>query len=224
MRKKKPASRIFWRVAAACALVALCSCRSLTGSEFLALNSVYPSGTRNPVNLSPVKIWNLQTSRAEAVAAAKKQIEAEIASGEFDLRATRMSTRQFVASVDRVLAQSRALTIGNDIFFNYYLPDYSLRDDDRALLAHEVMHVWQSQNRAISRYSLAKVLWERIKCGRDGVYSYNLVPPRPMLTYRFEQQGAIVQDYALIDDSFRRNMLLGALNAQTSLKQSTACK
>jgi hypothetical protein len=216
------------RVVLLCTLTLLGACRSLTLNEYAALNAVYHAEpVRNGVNLYRVRIHGPETKREVVLAAARAQIENEIASGQFNLSVTRMSSDRFLATADqtlrRLLANEKAMTIGYNIFYNYARPDYALNRPDWALLSHEVMHVWQWQHRDITRYSLAKVLWEHIKCGPKKVYLYRSPPQRPFLTHRFEQQGAIVQDRVLFDNSDLARSLRGALNATKSEVQNTAC-
>ncbi len=103
-----------------------------------------------------------------------------------------------------VLPRASALTVGNVIYwqektwrddFNPRPPDVPYTED-LALLAHEITHVWQYQNRSITGYSLEKVIREHREFG-DRVYDYPkpLAPKRPFLSYRLEQQGQIVEDW-----------------------------
>jgi hypothetical protein len=216
--------RVAGRAALLCALTILCSCRGLTWNEYAALNAVYHAEpVRNGVDLYRIRIHGPDTKRADILAAAKAQIESEIAPGQFDLRVTRMSADQFMQRVKDIVERRKAITIGYNVFFQYARPDYALDTRDRALLAHEIMHVWQWQHRDISRYSLAKVVWEHIKCGPKKVYLYRSPPQRPFLTHRFEQQGAIVEDRVLFDDSGLAASVRGALNATKGERQNTAC-
>jgi hypothetical protein len=97
-----------------------------------------------------------------------------------------------------------AITFFNTIYFDngYYsddilegYPDF-IFINDAALLAHEVTHVWQYQNRDITGYHPVKALFEHIQYSDP--YSYTLTPGKKFLDYRYEQQGRIVQDYILI--------------------------
>jgi len=94
-----------------------------------------------------------------------------------------------------------AIAIGNTVYFDraVYSSDFSTStfDSDRWLMAHEVTHVWQWQNRDVTGYTFAKVVSEHLEFG-DGVYDYHLVDGKRFTEYRFEQQGAIVQCYAML--------------------------
>ncbi len=75
----------------------------------------------------------------------------------------------------------------------------------RALLIHELMHVWQHQN--LRAYHWTKAAAEhvpdllRFRYG-SSVYAYTLPPesdPRgKLLDYRYEQQGRLLQDYFML--------------------------
>lgn len=60
----------------------------------------------------------------------------------------------------------------------------------RAHLAHELVHVWQYQ--ALKRSGI-ELLFSR-------VYRYRLEPAREFLSYGYEQQAAIVEDYVRLCD------------------------
>ena len=61
---------------------------------------------------------------------------------------------------------------------------------ERAHLAHELTHVWQYQ--ALKRSGI-ELLFSR-------VYRYRLDPLREFLSYGYEQQAAIVEDYVRLCD------------------------
>ena len=91
-----------------------------------------------------------------------------------------------------------AMAIANTVYYDsdVYSPDFSKSayDSDRWLMAHELTHVWQWQNRAKTGYSFTKVVSEHLKYG-DAVYDYKLVNGKKFTEYRFEQQGEIVECY-----------------------------
>jgi hypothetical protein len=77
------------------------------------------------------------------------------------------------------------------------------------LLAHELTHVWQWQNRARTGYSPWRAAAEH---GRiDDPYLFDLDSSPDFLSYGFEQQGAIVEEYvccrALAPDAARTKRL-----------------
>ena len=92
-----------------------------------------------------------------------------------------------------------AMAVGNTVFFSRdrYLDDFSTTvfRDDLWLMAHELVHVWQWQNRDEIGYSFSKIVSEHLKY-KDAVYDYQLETGKAFTDYRFEQQGAIVECYA----------------------------
>jgi hypothetical protein len=99
-----------------------------------------------------------------------------------------------------------AVTLGNEIHWDpetyredFLEPDNVIFIQDVALLAHELVHVWQYQNRATTGYSLDKLIDEHRQFG-DTVYDFQtpLDPRKSFSSYRFEQQGAIVQEWVLL--------------------------
>ncbi|MFN0025508.1 MAG: hypothetical protein ACKVS5_16575 [Parvularculaceae bacterium] len=64
-------------------------------------------------------------------------------------------------------------------------PEEAASVTERAHLAHELVHVWQYQ--ALRRSGL-ELLFSR-------VYRYRVDPARTFLSYGYEQQAAIVEDY-----------------------------
>ncbi len=61
------------------------------------------------------------------------------------------------------------------------------------LMAHELVHVWQWQNRATTRYSPLRPLAEAAR--RADPYFWDGTGPRPFAAYGFEQQAALIEDY-----------------------------
>lgn len=90
-----------------------------------------------------------------------------------------------------------AVTIDNTVSFskNSYFQDFSLNESigPLSLLAHEVTHVWQYQNR-VRGYWWMKAALEHLRHGSH-VYEYRLDRSKSLEEYRYEQQAQIVQDY-----------------------------
>ncbi|HFQ14831.1 MAG TPA: hypothetical protein ENK41_00630 [Rhodobacteraceae bacterium] len=94
-----------------------------------------------------------------------------------------------------------AFTLGNSIFFrrDFYTADsFPLWPDAVELpqsfvMAHELVHVWQWQNRATTRYSPLRPLAEAAR--KADPYYWDGTGPRPFRTYGFEQQAALIEDY-----------------------------
>ncbi|UWQ34186.1 hypothetical protein K3555_06725 [Leisingera sp. M527] len=122
-----------------------------------------------------------------------------------------------------VTSSPAAVALFNRIFFarvwytENYLPDYpdKLHLVEAMLLAHEVTHVWQWQNRKQTGYSPLRAAAEHGQ-NRDP-YLFDLEGEPDFLTYGFEQQGAIIEEYvccrALAPQAARTRRLHGMLAA-----------
>lgn len=83
--------------------------------------------------------------------------------------------------------------------FDYYLPDTFEGWPDAVpyptalIMAHELMHVWQWQNRNLTNYTIAESASETT--ASVDPYWWTTEAGREFLSYGYEQQGAIVQDY-----------------------------
>lgn len=102
---------------------------------------------------------------------------------------------------DIVTSRPAAVVLFNRIHFthDWYLDDYMPQYPDRLylieamLLAHEMTHVWQWQNRELTGYHPLKAATEH---GRsDDPYLFDASVEHDFLDYGFEQQGAIVEEY-----------------------------
>lgn len=100
-----------------------------------------------------------------------------------------------------ITTQPAAVTLFNRIFFSrdWYLEDYAPNYPDQLylaeamLLAHELTHVWQWQNRARTGYSPFLAAAEHR--GADDPYLFDLDGPAQFRSFGYEQQGAIVEEY-----------------------------
>ena len=94
-------------------------------------------------------------------------------------------------------------------FLAGYPETKSLREAMR--FAHELVHVWQWQNRGRTGYHPLKAMTEHIES--DDPYLIEIDPDRPFLDYGYEQQGVIVEEFvccrALDPDGARTAELLG---------------
>ncbi len=89
---------------------------------------------------------------------------------------------------------SRVYFVG-DWYLDNYMPDYPARLHllQSMLLAHELTHVWQWQNRKKTGYSPIRAAAEHGNV--DDPYLFDLNGAPDFLSYGFEQQGAIVEEY-----------------------------
>ena len=170
----------------ALALSGLASCRSLTTNETAFISEQFRLDTaRRRVDLSVVRIGCLDLSRGEALASARNEILADLGTQTVTTRNGVVAASTIDTQVAGTLLNGRALTIGNRIFFKSPLCQSDMAAgwpgapinpvNDMALFGHEILHVWQWQNRRVTGYSLLKVLIEHIEHGND-VYKYDIVP------------------------------------------------
>lgn len=104
--------------------------------------------------------------------------------------------------------QSRTVTVApaaTVLFNRVYLRKDLYRDDflqghpewvdlaDLMLLAHEAVHVWQWQNRDRTGYTPLKALREHVT--QEDPYLFDTETPRDFLSFGYEQQGSIVEEY-----------------------------
>jgi hypothetical protein len=112
-----------------------------------------------------------------------------------------------------------AFVLWNTVFIDprYYTPDSfagfpeSVPYPASVLMAHELVHVWQWQNRMRTGYTVEQSAGESVDLVDP--YWFTADPDAEFLSYGYEQQGAIVQDFvchALFD---RENPKLGELAA-----------
>ncbi len=100
-----------------------------------------------------------------------------------------------------VTSKPAAVTLFNRVYFvkNWYLENYMRDYPERMylieamLFAHEMTHVWQWQNRKRTGYSPLRAAAEHGSI--DDPYLFDLNGAPDFLSYGFEQQGAIVEEY-----------------------------
>jgi len=77
------------------------------------------------------------------------------------------------------------------------------------ILAHELVHVWQWQNREVTGYRPARAFAEGLRIVDP--YFYRVTEERAFLQYGYEQQAAILEDwlcYALFDPGDPKRAML----------------
>lgn len=109
---------------------------------------------------------------------------------------------------DIVTASTAAVVLHNTVLLSTqwqkddYLKGYpaQLNLSDAMLFAHEITHVWQWQNRAITGYSPRRAAKEHQV--NDDPYRFDISTQSHFLEYGYEQQASIVEEYlccALLD-------------------------
>lgn len=107
----------------------------------------------------------------------------------------------YPALTEPVEGQIPAFAFNERIFYarrfwvDDFLGDYprSMRLDDAMRLAHELTHVWQWQTRERTGYTPYRAAAEH-QGGADP-YLIDIDESRPFLSYGYEQQGSIVEEY-----------------------------
>lgn len=100
-----------------------------------------------------------------------------------------------------VTSKPAAVAVYNHILFDkdWYLDDYVPQYPDQIglvaamLLAHELTHAWQWQNRSVTGYSPWRAAREH--GGERDPYLFDLASDPKFSDYGFEQQGSIVEEY-----------------------------
>ncbi|KMK65765.1 hypothetical protein [Puniceibacterium sp. IMCC21224] len=101
-----------------------------------------------------------------------------------------------------------------DLYRDDFVPGFPDRIDvaDAMLLAHEMTHVWQWQNRALTGYHPLKAVSEHGASADP--YLFDPDSPGRFLDYGYEQQGAVVEEYVccqLLDPEAPRTERLRAM-------------
>ncbi len=125
---------------------------------------------------------------------------------------------------ETVTGKPAGVALFNHVYFtkDWYLDDYMSQYPDQVnligamLLAHELTHVWQWQNRKTTGYHPFRAAAEHGR--KDDPYLFDLDTSPDFLAYGYEQQGAIVEEYvccrALDPDAPRTKRLHDMLSAQ----------
>jgi hypothetical protein len=94
-----------------------------------------------------------------------------------------------------------AMALGDRVFFmrDVFRADFlaayprSMDLQQAMRLAHEMTHVWQWQHRDLTGYHPLRAGFEHIE--KDDPYLLEIDPGKPFLSYAFEQQGVIVEEF-----------------------------
>ncbi|MCK7610656.1 hypothetical protein [Roseibium sediminicola] len=180
-----------------CLALALSGCRALTANEKNFASKIY-SGQ---LNANKIEVYSPGKSSQDTNDKLKSTLAEDYASAKsvesYGLTKSELLERAAVS----LRSKPEALVIHNRIYYKTgsYKADFAegfptrVNVDDLDLLAHEIMHVWQYQNRERTGFSLLAIAMENIRY-RDP-YAYTIVPGKRFLSYRFEQQGKMAQDY-----------------------------
>ena len=105
------------------------------------------------------------------------------------------------AKEELVTASPAAVALFNRVFFtnDWYLEDYMQSFPERLyiteamLLAHELTHIWQWQNREVTGYHRLRAAAEHQRSADPYLFDLNEAPN--CLDYGYEQQATIVEEY-----------------------------
>lgn len=102
---------------------------------------------------------------------------------------------EIVTTKPAAIALFNTVYFSRDWYVKNYLPAYPERLYliEAMLLAHELTHVWQWQNRARTGYHPLRAAAEH--GNSDDPYLFDLDGAPAFLRYGYEQQGAIVEEY-----------------------------
>ena len=120
-------------------------------------------------------------------------------------------------------ARTAGMVLGNLIQLrpDIHRDDYAARVDGAAslaavmFLAHELTHVWQWQNRALTGYTPLRAAFEHV--GGDDPYLFDPETPVRFLDMGYEQQASLVEEYiccTVIDPQGARTQRLRATLAE----------
>ncbi|WP_204113925.1 hypothetical protein [Shimia biformata] len=126
-------------------------------------------------------------------------------------------------TTDTVTVSAAAVVFQNRMHFapnwstDDYMRDYPQRMNLVAamLFGHELIHVWQWQNRDVTGYTPWRAAREH--GGMDDPYLFDLETKTPFLDYAYEQQASIVEEYiccAVLDPQAPRTGRMRRLIAQ----------
>lgn len=184
----------------ACVMAILAGCRSLTVNETEFANKIYS----DVVDLEPVRLHRISLWRGHTEESIRTELSEDLIRNNA-LAEHVVNKEAFLNSALKVLnSQAEAVVLGNNIYYlsSTYKADFApgfpniVNVTELGLLAHELVHVWQHQNRCRTGYSLLAIALERLRI--DKPYEYQIVPGKSFLDYRFEQQGAIMQTYVML--------------------------
>jgi hypothetical protein len=117
-----------------------------------------------------------------------------------DYAAVRLHDKRILPPL--IQKKHQAVAKGNDISFprDAYAPDFSKETDalKQSVFIHELTHVWQHQNKVVSTPREAVKETLKHKFNYSKCYLYKLDAHADLISYGFEQQAAIVQDYFLL--------------------------
>ena len=188
----------------AAALLAACTTRPLTEAEIALLAPIHGP----TLDTSPIRIAETPGIGAFPIT--------------FDAR-PRVTCRERIlppATMPRITARTGGIVLLERLLISPDLAglDFAAERDPRLDLAaamffvHEMTHVWQWQNRALTGYHPARAFTEQVTI--DDPYLFDTEDPAPFLEQGYEVQASLVEEYlccATLDPEGARTERLRAL-------------
>ncbi|MEL7131255.1 MAG: hypothetical protein AAGK77_02470 [Pseudomonadota bacterium] len=128
------------------------------------------------------------------------------------------ATSEYITAKPAAVALWQTVLFDRDWYLDDYVPEYpgEINLVAAMLLAHELTHVWQWQNRDVTGYSPLKAAREHTFS--DDPYLFDVSEERAFLEFGFEQQGSIVEEFVCcraLDPQGARTQRLHALISQS---------
>ncbi|MDB9857889.1 hypothetical protein OAC63_05855 [Amylibacter sp.] len=123
-------------------------------------------------------------------------------------------TTEFVTGAPSAVALFNRVLVNEDYYLDDYMPAYpdKLYLYEALFLAHELTHAWQWQNRKVTKYHPIKAAREHQS--KQDPYLIDPDTDGDFLSYGYEQQGRIVEEYlccSLLDPGAPRTSRLEAM-------------
>lgn len=167
-------------------LLLLASCgRPLTGNERAFLDSIHG----DTLDMNAVRLHDGAPTRAVTF---RRKPRPRTTCRELILPP---ATDAIVTTKPAAVAVYNTILFDKDWYLEDYLPDYPEKVGLVAgmLLAHELTHIWQWQNRASTGYSPLRAASEHTIS--DDPYLFEIDTPRKFGDFGYEQQGSIVEEF-----------------------------
>lgn len=196
-------------IAALCTLLLLASCagRPLTETERAFAQTLHGSA----LNMDRVRLVDGAPTRAVTF---RRKARPRTTCREKILPPP---TKEIVTAKPAAVAVFNRVLFDKDWYLDDYLPDYpdEIGLIAAMLLAHELTHVWQWQNRELTGYHPLKAASEHRPLADP--YLFDLSGTPQFLDYGYEQQGALVEEFVCcraLDPQGARTKRLHAMISQ----------
>ena len=167
-------------------LLLLASCgRPLTVNERAFLDSIHG----DTLDMNAVRLHNGSPTRAVTF---RRKARPRTTCRELILPPAR---DEIVTTKPAAVALFNTILFDKDWYLEDYLPEYpdAIGLVAGMLLAHELTHIWQWQNRASTGYSPLRAASEHTVS--DDPYLFEIDTPRKFGEFGYEQQGSIVEEF-----------------------------